>query len=156
METETEIEIEKYLIIFKHKPKYKMSLATTLYDYMKTLSYETDEEYQEELNELLKIYECNHIAILDELYLKTSEEPLLLKLYTLAAEKQLLQSDPEMGLILLFSFDCLKYFHALLKLYFTVIAGCSDHESREACVWNETNEHYQKIESYFGKSDRNC
>lgn len=134
-----------------------MSLTPTLYDYMKNLSYETDEEYQEELNELLKIYECKHIAILDELYLKTSSEPLLLKLYTLAAERQLLVTDPEMGLILLFSFDCFKHFHTLLKLYFTVIAGCSDNESREACAWNETNEHYQKIEGYFGKgSDRNC
>lgn len=133
-----------------------MSQTPILYNYLKNLSYETDEEYQEELNELLKIYECNHIAILDELYLKTSDEPLLLKLYTLAAEKQLLVTDPEMGLILLFSFDCFKSFHALLKLYFTVIVGCSD-ESREACAWNETNEHYQKIEGYFGKgSDRNC
>ena len=132
-----------------------MSQPPIAYKYLKNLSYETDEEYQEELNELLKIYECNHIAILDELYLKTSDEPLLLKLYTLAAERQLLETDPEMGMILLFSFDCFKSFHALLKLYFTVIVGCSD-ESREACAWNETNEHYQKIEGYFGKgSDQN-
>jgi len=134
-----------------------MSQTPIAYNYMKNLSYETDEVYQEEINELLKIYECNHISILDELYLKTSEEPLLMKLYTLAAEKQLLQTDPEMGLILLFSFDCFKHFHALLKLYFTVIAGCSDHENREACAWNETNEHYQYIQNYFGKgSNQNC
>lgn len=134
-----------------------MSQTQIAYNYMKNLSYETDEEYQEELNELLKIYGCNHIAILDELYLKTSEEPLFIKLYTLAAEKQLLQSDPEMGMILLFSFDCLKSFHAMLKLYFTIVIGSSDVETREACAWNEANEHYQIIESYFGKViDRNC
>lgn len=133
-----------------------MSQTPTLYNYLKNLSYETDDEYQEELNELLKIYECKHIAILDELYLKTSSEPLLLKLYTLSAERQLLVTDPEMGLILLFSFDCFKSFHTLLKLYFTVIVGSSDNESREAYTWNEMNEHYQIIEGYFGKgSDRN-
>ena len=133
-----------------------MSQTPTLYNYLSELSYDTDEEYQNKLNEILKIYDCNHIAILDELYLKTANEPLLMKLYTLAAERQLLQTDPEMGLILLFSYDCFKSFHTLLKLFFTVIVGCSD-ETKEACLWNENNEHYLLIESYFGKAvERSC
>jgi len=125
-------------------------LKPTLYDYLTDFSYDTDEEYQTEIDRLLKINECNHIAILDELYLTTMNDPLLMKLYTLAAEKQLLQSDPEMGLILLFSYDCFKSFHSLLKLYFTIIVGSSE-QTKEVCLWNEMNEDYKKIKSYFGK-----
>lgn len=126
------------------------NLIPTLYDYLTDFSYDTDEEYQTELDRLLNINQGFHIAILDELYLKTMNDPLLIKLYTLAAEKQLLQTDPEMGLILLFSYDCFKSFHTLLKLYFTIIVGSSE-QTKEVCIWNETNEDYKKIESYFGK-----
>ena len=58
------------------------NLRPTLYDYLTDFSYDTDEEYQTELDRLLKINVSNHIGILDELYLTTSNDPLLMKLYT--------------------------------------------------------------------------
>jgi hypothetical protein len=128
------------------------NLKPISYDYLKEISYDTDEEYQTELNKILKIYDCDHITILDELFMATSNDTLLMDLYTSAAEKQLLQSDPEMGLILLFSYDCFYDFHALLKLYFTAVVGSSD-ETKEACLWNENNENYKKLKEIFSKSD---
>lgn len=122
------------------------SEPTPNYDYTAHISYETDEEYQNALNLLLKMDQGEHVPLLDELYLQTQHDPLLLKLYTLAAEKQLLQTEPEMGLILLFSYDIFQSYHALLQTYFTTIKPQANTPNPD---WTEENPHYQKIHQYW-------
>lgn len=123
-----------------------------LYDYTATIAYKNDEEYQTTLNLLLKMESQEHVSILDDLYLQTQNDPLLLKLYTLAAEKQLLQTDPEMGLILLFSYDIFRNYHALLQTYFTIIKPHTHHT--QISDWNEDNQHYQKIHQYWNPTSK--
>jgi hypothetical protein len=99
------------------------------FDY--ALSYSTDEEYQHAIQILFQmnsVEENQHDGVLydgeavsktlDAVYAATRDLPLFKEVYDLAAAK-MMSEDREIGLAILFSYDYLLDFHALLVAHFT-------------------------------------
>lgn len=94
-----------------------------------TPSYTTDDEYREAIRILFRMSflksgaeddEYDDVAVtksLDYIYELTGELPGFQELYNAAAGK-MMSEDPQFGIALLFAYDYLAEFHAILVAYF--------------------------------------
>ena len=97
------------------------------YDFDYTPTYTNDEEYQRDIQILFRMdttsgdfseYEEEPVNLaLNYLYEKTKEIAILQELYDLGAAK-MMSEDREIGMTILFSYDYMLVFHALLKTLF--------------------------------------
>jgi len=74
------------------------------------------ENLDDETEDEISYDEESTSKILDEIYLQTKHDPLMINLYTIAASK-MFSEDINIGIAVLFSYDYLKLFHLCLVDY---------------------------------------
>jgi len=99
-------------------------MDSTIYNIHHKPSYTTDEGYQTNIRILFQMNEGEDYdesaanMALDYVYLKTKNHPVFQEIYTLAST-QMMSEDPEIGLAVVFSYDYLIPFHAILVAHFS-------------------------------------
>lgn len=91
---------------------------TVLYPWETEVHYSSDEEYKQCLTLLFGTTYEKHQEIMENLFAHIVHDEQIHRLCKMAAEKWLLTSDTECGLILLCSYECLYHFHPILRIFF--------------------------------------